>query len=233
MQNINQFVLAIDRDAHGLRLFTNALGLAGYQLRQTIDPATVRSHLESGDCRAVVIDRFLPEISGLQLAKLLRGSPATHNMPIVMISNRASELDVIEGLESGVDDFMVKPLRAHELVRRLQAIIRRRTFVPETLPVALDNFVYIDDEGSIARAGSKLIQLTTTEFKLLACLVRSSNRLLTRDQLISHVWQDPPDKYTRKVDVHIKRLRSALNVHGLGETIQTSRGEGYFFKQIA
>ena len=226
-----EYVLAIDRDANGLQAFATALQSVGLHIRQTTDLDSARDLVGKKLCRAVLIDRNLANISGLQFTKLLRSEPATQNIPIVMVSNRASDLDIVEGLESGVDDFMAKPLRAAELVRRFQAIIRRRA-----MPEKIDDQVFcvggltIDIDRRTVKAGADVVGLTVTEFKLLTSLARSPNRLLSRTQIVNMVWNEDCQHQGRKVDVHVKRLRTALDHFGMGQVIQTVRGEGYYLR---
>jgi DNA-binding response OmpR family regulator len=233
MNSNAKFVLAVDRDSYSLGEFGRALDRIGCTLIQTNDLNHAQSLTEKPDCLAAVIERNLSALSGLQFTKILRNSPQSVNLPIVMISATATEFDIIEGLESGVDDYMPKPLRAEELVQRVKAIARRRSYreqqpaLAPTKPIAVG--LWIDENSSTAMANDQPLDLTFTEFKLLASLVRAPNRLMSRSRLLQVVWQDEGDGRSRKVDVYIRRIRAVLKAADLDGTIQTARNEGYLF----
>lgn len=231
MNNSENLVITIDRDSRGFTELSSALNIAGFQMLHTTDLDYARELISTDACKAVVIDRHLPEVSGLQFTKILRSFPETKNRAIVMVSFSGTEFDIVEALESGVDDYMTKPIRAKELVRRIEAIVRCRK--PKQEPPRIKPFgkgVLIDTECSTAFVDGKALQLTSTEFRLLSCLVHAPNRVMTRSFLIDHVWKESSTDNGRKVDVHIRRLRSVLKPLGIEEVIQTSQGEGYFFK---
>lgn len=233
MNSAENIVITIDRDSRGFAEFSIALRTAGFQWLHTTDLAYAREIISTDACKAVIIDRNLAEVSGLQFTKILRSFPETMNRAIVMVSSSGSEFDIVEGLESGVDDYMIKPIRAVELVRRIEAIVRGRKAKEEPNYVApRAKGIHIDEEGSTALVDGKALQLTCTEFRLLACLVKAPNRVMTRSFLIDNVWNESSNDHGRKVDVHVRRLRSILKPLGLDEIIQTSQGEGYYYKPL-
>ncbi|HJT51985.1 MAG TPA: phosphate regulon transcriptional regulator PhoB [Nitrosospira sp.] len=174
----------------------------------------------------VLLDWMLPGMSGVDFARMLRRTARTKNIPIIMLTARAEESDKVAGLEIGADDYITKPFSPRELLARIKAVLRRRA------PEAADDVVEISglrlDSGTHRVAvNDNEVVLGPTEFRLLHFLMTHSERVHTRSQLLDQVWGDHVFVEDRTVDVHIRRLRKALELVGKDELVQTVRGSGY------
>ena len=175
---------------------------------------------------AVLLDWMLPHVSGLEVCRQIRRAPATRSLPVIMLTARGEEGDRIRGLDSGADDYVVKPFSPNELIARLRAVIRRTTPEPEDGVLR-----YADLEMNLIahrayRAG-KAIHLGPTEFRLLRHFIQNPGRVFSREQLLDRVWGHDAELELRTVDVHIRRLRRALNANGGGDLLRTVRSVGY------
>jgi two-component system phosphate regulon response regulator PhoB len=174
----------------------------------------------------VLLDWMLPGTSGVEFARVLRRSTRTKSIPIIMLTARAEESDKVAGLEIGADDYITKPFSPRELLARIKAVLRRRT------PEAADDIVEIgglrlDAATHRVTADESEVILGPTEFRLLHFLMTHSERVHTRSQLLDQVWGDHVFVEDRTVDVHIRRLRKALEFAGKDGLVQTVRGSGY------
>ena len=174
----------------------------------------------------VVLDWMLPELSGIEVCRQIRQRRESKSLPIIMLTARGEESDRIRGLETGADDYLVKPFSPNELVARIRALLRRTR--PALAEEKLDyNDVQMDlVEHRVTRNGEP-IRLGPTEFRLLRFFLERPGRVFSREHLLDHVWGRDVYVESRTVDVHIRRLRKALNVHGDPDIIRTVRGAGY------
>ena len=172
----------------------------------------------------IVLDLMLPEISGLDLCRMIKSNPETENVPILMLSARIEEIDRVLGFELGADDYVVKPFSPRELVLRIRAILRRLSQDREQVLLRVGELV-LDRSRHEVRAANRLIDCTATEFKLLAILMEREGRVQERDRLLTDVWGYDSIIDTRTVDTHMRRLRDKLGPHG--SYIETIRGFGY------
>ncbi|MFO7875517.1 MAG: response regulator transcription factor [Desulfovermiculus sp.] len=177
----------------------------------------------------VVLDLMLPGMDGIAVCKDLKSRSETAHIPVIMLTAKAEENDRIAGLETGADDYVVKPFSPRELVLRVQAVLRR---TQEHAP-HIDFWEYdglrVEFEAFQLFLDGRETELTSTEFHLLAALLRSEGRVLTREQLLDQVWGYEFDGYARTVDTHMHRLRHKLG--RFSEWIQTVRGVGYRLKK--
>ncbi|WP_397533313.1 phosphate regulon transcriptional regulator PhoB [Roseateles sp.] len=180
----------------------------------------------------VVLDWMLPGQSGLALARLWRGQSRTKELPIIMLTARAEETDKISGLDAGADDYLTKPFSTNELLARIRAVLRRKA------PEALDSVVEVGglsldpSTRRVSREGVE-IKLGPTEFRLLHFFMTHPERVHSRSQLLDRVWGDHVFIEERTVDVHVKRLREALDKVQCARLIETVRGAGYRMAQQA
>ncbi|HEY2123683.1 MAG TPA: response regulator transcription factor [Chthoniobacterales bacterium] len=172
----------------------------------------------------IVLDLMLPEISGLDLCRMIKSNPETDNVPILMLSARIEEIDRVLGFELGAYDYVVKPFSPRELVLRIRAILRRLSQDREQELLRVGELV-LDRSRHEVRAANRVIDCTATEFKLLALLMEREGRVQERDRLLSDVWGYDSIIDTRTVDTHMRRLRDKLGPHG--SYIETIRGFGY------
>jgi len=175
---------------------------------------------------AIVLDWMLPGLSGIEVCRQLRGSSDTREIPILMLTARGEEEDRVRGIETGADDYVVKPYSPREVVARIKALLRRAN--PSLSSEALQ---YADIAMDLAQhkvsRGGRSIHLGPTEFRLLKTLMEKPGRVFSRERLLDLVWGRDVYVEDRTVDVHIRRLRKALNEGGGEDVIRTVRGEGY------
>lgn len=202
----------------------------GYRPIQALNTASAMEHIKRELPDLILLDWMLPDTSGVELAKRLRADQRTHNIPIIMLTARSDERDKITGLEAGADDYITKPFSPRELMARIRAVLRRRS------PEMSDEMTTMGDlEISPAthrvntKSSGKIIHLGPTEFRLLHFFMTHPERVYSRSQLLDHVWGDHVFVEERTVDVHIRRLRQALESCNRDHLIQTVRGNGYRF----
>jgi len=210
-----------------------------YNLRQAGHTVTAVSRGEEALAHArrarpdlVLLDLMLPDIPGTEVVKSLKQDPKTQSVPVVMLTAKSSETDRVVGFELGADDYVVKPFSVRELVLRLQALLRRKAAEParDDEPAGFGRLRY-DPAAHRAFVDEKEVPLTALEFKLLIALHRSKGRVLSREALLSRVWEIEADVTTRTVDTHVKRLREKLGAASV--YIETVRGTGYRFAESA
>jgi two-component system phosphate regulon response regulator PhoB len=174
----------------------------------------------------IVLDWMLPDLAGTALARKLRADARSRGIPIIMLTARAQERDKVEGLEAGADDYITKPFSPKELLARIKAVLRRRApqHTDDSIEVA---GLRLDPAAHRVFGGVVDVHLGPTEFKLLHFLMTHPDRVHTRTQLLDQVWGDHVFVEERTVDVHIRRLRQALEPTGHDQLIDTVRGVGY------
>ncbi|MBL1276725.1 MAG: phosphate regulon transcriptional regulator PhoB [Ectothiorhodospiraceae bacterium] len=175
----------------------------------------------------ILLDWMLPGVSGLDFARQLRRDDNTRDMPVIMLTARDAEEDMIRGLEGGVDDYLTKPFSTRELVARIKSVLRRAGSGDEA-PITIGPLT-LEPASHRVRAGEEKIQLGPTEYRLLQFFMQHPERVFARDQLLDRVWGRNVYIDDRTVDVHIRRLRKALEPHQAAGLIQTVRGAGYRF----
>jgi two-component system phosphate regulon response regulator PhoB len=200
----------------------------GYQAIQAEDAAKALEHVNRELPDLILLDWMLPGIGGIELAKRWRSDPRTRNIPIIMLTARTEERDKIMGLESGADDYITKPFSPRELMARIRAVLRRRAPEMSEETVAVGALSLSPTTHRVAARGQS-IDLGPTEFRLLHFFMTHTERVYSRSQLLDQVWGDHVFVEERTVDVHIRRLRQALEPSGLDDMIQTVRGSGYRF----
>ena len=180
----------------------------------------------------VLLDWMLPGMSGIQLARRLRGDERTHDLPIIMLTARGEEHDKIAGLDAGADDYLTKPFSPRELLARIKAVLRRRAPQMTSEIIEIEG-LRVDPVTHRVSGNGEALDLGPTEFRLLHFFMTHAERVHTRAQLLDQVWGDHVFVEERTVDVHIRRLRAALESSGHDRLIQTVRGTGYRFSTIA
>jgi two-component system, OmpR family, phosphate regulon response regulator PhoB len=174
----------------------------------------------------IILDWMMPKVSGIEVCRRLKMRPETRGIPIIMLSARAEEVDRIRGLETGADDYVVKPYSVLELMARARAQLRRVR--PSTAGVVLEHEdIRLDPESHRVYRAEKVLKLGPTEFKLLVTLMERPGRVFSREQLLDLVWGRDIYVDTRTVDVHVGRLRKSLMQHGGVDPVRTVRGAGY------
>jgi len=205
-----------------------ALVRAGFEADEAPDAEQARSLILERPPDLVLLDWMLPGVSGIDLARRLKKDPHTHHIPIVMLTARGEEEDRVRGLESGSDDYVVKPFSPRELVARIRAVLRRAMPHRGEEVVAVEG-LEVDPAAHRVTARGEEVRLGRTEFRLLQFLITHPERVHSRGQLLDRVWGPHVVVEERTVDVHVLRLRKALAGHGYDRLIQTVRGAGYRF----
>lgn len=182
--------------------------------------------IEENPPDVVILDWMLPKVSGIEICRRIRSKPETRNIPIIMLTARSEEADRIRGLETGADDYLTKPFSTNELIARVRAVLRRiRPGLADDTVACGD--IRVDRVSHRVTRGEKEIHLGPTEFRLLDHLIQHPGRVFSREQLLNAVWGSDVFVEVRTVDVHIGRLRKALNKYKQGDPIRTVRSAGY------
>ncbi len=201
---------------------------SGYLPLQAEDVASARVQIDTALPDLVLLDWMLPDQSGIDLARRLRSDPRTRELPIIMLTARAEESDKLAGFDVGADDYVTKPFSPRELMARIRALLRRRSPEATDDPVEVAGLRLEPDTFRVFGDG-RPVELSPTEFRLLHYLMKHADRVLSRAKLLDNVWGDHVFIEERTVDVHIRRLRLALQASGHDRLIETVRGGGYRF----
>lgn len=221
-------ILLVEDEPAIQELIAVNLARAGHTVVRVADAESAQRLVREALPDLILLDWMLPGISGMELAKRLRADERTRAIPIIMLTARGEEQDKVAGLETGADDYITKPFSPRELVARIKAVLRRRA--PQATDDAVESGgLRIDPVAHRVQAGERALSLGPTEFRLLHFLMTHPERVHSRAQLLDHVWGDHVFVEERTVDVHIRRLRSALEMSGHDKLIQTVRGSGYRF----
>ena len=203
------------------------LSRAGYETIEARDSREAREQIADNRPDLALVDWMLPDISGLELTRMLKRDEDYEDLAVIMLTARAEERDKVSGLDGGADDYITKPFSPRELVARIQAVLRRAGSSSDEVVTA--GVLQLDTAGHRVLASGKEIRLGPTEYRLLQFLMTHPERVYSRTQLLDRVWGANVYVEERTVDVHIRRLRKALSDAGAADYIQTVRGAGYRF----
>ena len=220
-------ILIVEDEPEIRELLNFSLVRAGFDVAEAASGEMALQHLDNKLPDILIVDWMLPGMSGVELAKRLRRDELTNKLPLLMLTARSEETDLLKSFESGIDDYMSKPFSPRELVARIKALLRR-TGVPEDDTVESSG-IRIDLVSHRVTIAGTDINIGPTEYRLLELLMRNPDRVFERDQLLDRVWGRSTYIETRTVDVHILRLRKVLKPFGLDNTVQTVRSVGYRF----
>ena len=202
----------------------------GYQVEVITRGDEAELRLQENVPDLLVLDWMVPAISGIELCRRLRMRPETERLPIIMLTARGEESDRVRGLSTGADDYLVKPFSTPEFIARVRALLRRAK--PEVLSSVLKvGDIMLDREAHRVYRKKSEIRLGPTEFRLLEFLMQHPGRVFSRSQLLDNVWGETIYIDERTVDVHVGRLRKAVNTGRLPDVIRTIRGAGYAIKE--
>jgi two-component system phosphate regulon response regulator PhoB len=219
-------VLVVEDEPHIQELVAVNLEHSGHRVRRARSAEEAEAAIRAALPDVLVLDWMLPGESGISLARRLRTDARTRDLPILMLTARAMEQDKVSGLEAGADDYLTKPFSPKELAARIKAILRRRA--PQLSgDVAEVEGLRLDPATHRVTAGEQRLSLSPAEFRLLHFLMTHPGRVYSRAQLLDQVWGDHVYVEERTVDVHIRRLRKALEPTGHDRLIDTVRGAGY------
>lgn len=220
-------ILIVEDEPEIRELLNFSLVRAGFDVAEAASGEMALQYLDNKLPDILIVDWMLPGMSGVELAKRLRRDELTNKLPLLMLTARSEETDLLKSFESGIDDYMSKPFSPRELVARIKALLRR-TGVPEDDTVESSG-IRIDLVSHRVTIAGTDINIGPTEYRLLELLMRNPDRVFERDQLLDRVWGRSTYIETRTVDVHILRLRKVLKPFGLDNTVQTVRSVGYRF----
>lgn len=220
-------ILIVEDEAAIRDMLSFALSGAGFHVAFANDTDQALHRLTAQRPDLIVLDWMLPGQPGVEFARRLRASDETRDIPIIMLTARGEEAEKIRGLESGADDYMTKPFSPKELVARIKAVLRR-SGVNDGETITVEDLT-LDQAAHRAVISGAALELGPTEYKLLAFFMTHQERVYSRGQLLDRVWGNNIYVEERTVDVHIRRLRKALEPSGYDRLIQTVRGTGYRF----
>ena len=221
-------ILVVEDEVDILDMVSYNLEKAGYQVQIAVDGEAALTQIREELPDLIVLDLMLPGMDGLEVCRLLKQDKGTRDVPILMLTARAEEVDRIVGLELGADDYVTKPFSPKELMARIKAVIRR------VAPTSLDEVIEVqglklDPVSHRVMASDRALDMGPTEFRLLHFFMTHPERVYSREQLLDHVWGTNVYVEDRTVDVHIRRLRKAISIAGHDRLVQTVRGSGYRF----
>jgi len=227
---MNPLILVVEDEPALATLLRYNLEKEGFSVADAHDGEEALLQLSERTPDAVLLDWMLPQVSGLEICRRIRRTPQWRTLPVIMLTAKGEEADRVRGLEGGADDYVVKPFGVTELVARLRAVLRRArpTAGAETLRYA--DLVMDLASHRVTRNGDP-VHLGPTEFRLLRVLLERPGRVFSREQLLDAVWGRESEIEPRTVDVHIRRLRKALNEDGRRDLIRTVRAAGYAVDQ--
>jgi two-component system phosphate regulon response regulator PhoB len=226
----DKLVLVVEDEASIREMVKFALERASFRVSTAPSAADARLGIAEERPDLILLDWMMPGVSGLELARELKGSATTQDIPIIMLTARAEEEDKVRGLTTGCDDYVSKPFSFPELIARIQAVLRRTTPGGEDERLAIAG-LEVDHASQRVSANGEPIRLGPTEYRLLHFFISHPERVYTREQVLDRVWGQNIYVEERTVDVHIRRLRKALQPFGFDNMIQTVRGTGYRFSE--
>jgi len=226
MADPRPMVLLVEDEPAQREVLAYNLEAEGFEVAQASNGEEALEAISDSPPDLILLDWMMPHVSGLEVCRRLKLRPETRGIPVIMLSARSEEVDKVRGLETGADDYVIKPYSVVELMARLKAHLRRVR--PASSGVVLEwGDIRLDPETHrVSRAGA-MLKLGPTEFRLLSTFLEKPGRVFTRDQLLDRVWGRDIYVDTRTVDVHIGRLRKALMAQGGDDPLRTVRGAGY------
>ena len=219
-------IFVVEDEKPILTLLTYNLEKEGYKVSSSSNGEEALSSIKEKKPDLILLDWMLPDLSGIKICQYLKQDEKVKNIPIIMLTAKGEEEDKVKGLNTGAEDYMTKPFSYPELLARIKALLRR--VKPN---VVSDEAIYLDlridrDSMKVFRQENE-ITLGPKEYKLLNFLIKQPKRVYSRDKLLEHVWGDDINVESRTVDVHITRLRQAINIEGTKPLIRTVRSAGY------
>ncbi len=221
-------ILVVEDERPIREMIAFGLRRAGFEVREAADAQSGRAEVANKRPDLLLVDWMLPDTSGLEFTRALKRDRETRELPVIMLTARAEEGDKVAGLEGGADDYITKPFSPRELLARINAVLRRTVPVEGTERIDVEGLV-LDQSSQRVSSGERTVALGPTEYRMLAFFMTHPERVYTREQLLDRVWGGNVYVEERTIDVHIRRLRKALEEYGYDRLIQTVRGSGYRF----
>ena len=221
-------VLIVEDERPIREMIAFGLRRAGFEVREAEDCRAARALLADKQPDLLLVDWMLPDMSGLELTRQLKRDRVTRELPIILLTARAEETDKISGLEGGADDYVTKPFSPRELVARINAVLRRASPVAAGERLEISGLA-LEPASHRVTANGRAVTLGPTEYRMLAFFMAHPERVYTRAMLLDRIWGGNVYVEERTIDVHIRRLRKALEEFAMDRFIQTVRGAGYRF----
>ncbi|MCB2387777.1 MULTISPECIES: phosphate regulon transcriptional regulator PhoB [Oceanospirillaceae] len=222
------YILVVDDEPAICDMIRTCLELAGFRVKLSANGHLAHQMIVNERPDLVIADWMMPMLSGIELTRRLKRDELTADIPVIMLTARADEDDRISGLDSGADDYILKPFSTRELIARIRAVLRRTNALIDDVPVKAGK-LSLDRSSQNASISGQPVTLGPLEFRLLEFFMLHPNRVYSRAQLLDRVWGGNVYIDDRTVDVHIRRLRKALSIDDQEQMIQTVRGAGYRF----
>ena len=222
---MSQTIAVVDDEPDIVELVSVHLEKAGFLVRGFNRGEELLRFLQTEQPALVILDLMLPDMDGFDLCRSIRKREQLASVRIIMLTARGEELDRVLGLELGADDYVTKPFSARELVARVRAVLRRSTQTRQFNTLRIGNLIEIDAKSYIVRVDGQRVGLTTTEFRILELLALRRGWVLTREQILNHLWGEEKIVLDRTIDVHVRNLRRKLGTGA--QFIKNVRGIGY------
>ncbi|MBR2274301.1 MAG: response regulator [Alphaproteobacteria bacterium] len=223
---MSNLVMVIEDEEAICLLLSYNLEKEGFQVATVSNGINAVSEVERLLPSVIILDWMLPEISGVEICKLIRSKPDIKNIPIIMLTAKSQEEDKIKGLSAGADDYVTKPFSVPELIARVKTNLRRAPLFEEKEKILTFEDISMDLVERKVKRGDNYLHLSPTEFRLLKMLIKEPGKVFSREVLLKSVWGENIYVESRTVDVHIRRLRKVLNQYG-PDYIRTVRANGY------
>jgi two-component system phosphate regulon response regulator PhoB len=221
-------VLIVDDEAAIRDMVAAALEVAGFRCLRAENARTAYALIVDEKPDLVLLDWMMPEVSGIEFLRRLRRDERSAELPVILLTAKAEEDNLVQGLDAGADDYVTKPCSPRELIARVRALLRRRDLGQQDAPIRVQGLIYDPVSHHVSIHG-QAVAMGPTEFRLLGFFLTHQDRVYSRDQILNHVWGGNVYMDERTVDVHIRRLRKALGDHD--RLVQTVRGAGYRFSE--
>lgn len=223
-------ILVVEDDLAIQELIRVNLEFAGFEVTTASDTKAAQKIIGEALPKLLIVDWMLPDTSGVDFIRKLRDKKRTRQLPIIMLTAKSTESDKVTGLDSGADDYLTKPFSSKELIARIKALQRRLT--PELTDSVINvNGLVLDPSSQRVTGNDISLSLGPTEFKLLHFFMTHPDRVYSRNHLLDQIWGDHVFIEERTIDVHVRRLRKALQPSGHERLLETVRGSGYRFTQ--
>jgi two-component system, OmpR family, phosphate regulon response regulator PhoB len=221
-------ILVVDDEPAIRDMISTALDVAGYSCLQAENAQQAHGIIIDEQPDLVLLDWMMPGTSGVELIRRLQRDELTNTVPVILLTAKATEDNMVQGLESGADDYITKPFSPRALIARINAVLRRSEAELPQEPIQVDQLLF-DPISHRVTISDHAVIMGPTEFRLLSFFLTHQERVYSRDQILDHVWGGNVYMDERTVDVHIRRLRKAISLEGHDRFIQTVRGAGYRF----
>lgn len=219
-------ILVVEDEAALLALLRYNLERQGFHVEEATDGQEALIRIAEAKPDLVLLDWMLPAMSGIEVCRQIRRRPATRDLPVIMVTARTEDQDAVRALDTGADDYIAKPFAVEALLARIRALLRRSANVPAKGSIGYLDLAMDQDAHRVTRNG-RALHLGPTEYRLLEFFLSHPRRVFTREQLLDAVWGRDIHVELRTVDVHIRRLRKAINNEGEADLIRTVRSAGY------